>query len=895
MISTILTFIIFVLLSLNTFANHIEITPIKINFKGIETKGDSIAVYGDFGSMFLSADNAQTWDQIKVFDGGTIVKVFFEDFGLVAVNDDGQINVSENNGKSWEEKINLEDSIYAAVKYPDGFFIRSQNKFLTLSNELKITNEFDYFSQTLSSTYVWQYNYSILCFDDYLVAELDSSLLVRYDFNLNPIDTLNFYNLGLSDNYIHRHVIQTDSNFIYTKIDNTIYKINNFTEIEKVYNDPQLIPTINYKALNGNVYIIEYNRYNRPFHCRYFKVINPDSTETITAFDSKYLTHTYVLNDFLIKGHNVLMAGDGKLLLSINQKDSSLNVISDICGLTILSCPDKLNDSTFLFYSGYYTGTYNSYIYMTKNSGLTFKSQIEFEKNKELSTYTFYFKYFDTDENRIYFGGVAKWESDGGVYYTDDYGKNFIYKETPDFYYNKIFPDNNYKKIKQLPNIQKNGNRLITASNAIYSSLDQSYSEIYTYDKEFNLISIHKDSSMIIDYLFDSKDTNSFTLHCLNMKDKTYDIRSTTNKGAQWNIIKKYDYADSLVYLKEMKVKDRDLVVFVYFNMSDSINSFEVYDKETGEINTIYQYKLSELGYEVTSFNGIDSDNGTTFIAVNDTLFYTDDLYDRSKWEYTLFPNNGKVIRTYKVFDGLLYARYSDDKRAQNAYWLRIIEDTVKPEASIAAEDHDFGKRDINQEEYLPKVFEIKNNSEEAVLIIKGYSGPSDNAFITNLPEINENSTIEIQPGTSYEFEVNFIPEEEMMFEDSIIFISNAIGLDSVAYLSGEGIDTTLSVVETEVETKTYLYGYPPYPVPAKNRVSAKIYWDPRLDIDNAEIMIVNSFGTKIAGKENIEIIKYSDYNGQLVWNCSGVSSGAYFVYIKHGSGTWTLKVILQR
>ncbi|TAL71036.1 MAG: T9SS type A sorting domain-containing protein, partial [Bacteroidetes bacterium] len=130
---------------------------------------------------------------------------------------------------------------------------------------------------------------------------------------------------------------------------------------------------------------------------------------------------------------------------------------------------------------------------------------------------------------------------------------------------------------------------------------------------------------------------------------------------------------------------------------------------------------------------------------------------------------------------------------------------------------------------------------------------------------------------------------------DSIVFYSNASGLDNISYLSGEGIDTTTSVIDVDVEVQNYLYAYPPFPMPAKNYIKTLIYWDLSLDIDKDIIEVYNIYGEKLEGRERIRIDKQNQYSGWLVWDCSDVESGIYFIKINHGTRTIYLKVMVDR
>ncbi len=113
----------------------------------------------------------------------------------------------------------------------------------------------------------------------------------------------------------------------------------------------------------------------------------------------------------------------------------------------------------------------------------------------------------------------------------------------------------------------------------------------------------------------------------------------------------------------------------------------------------------------------------------------------------------------------------------------------------IQADDYDFGEYDISNEDSLSIKLKIRNASSDANLEVTGYSELTDSAFSTDLPSL-ESHFILIKPQDDFEYTVYFSPKEERDYRDSIVFYSNAEDSDRVAYFTGEGIDTTTSVIE---------------------------------------------------------------------------------------------------
>ena len=107
--------------------------------------------------------------------------------------------------------------------------------------------------------------------------------------------------------------------------------------------------------------------------------------------------------------------------------------------------------------------------------------------------------------------------------------------------------------------------------------------------------------------------------------------------------------------------------------------------------------------------------------------------------------------------------------------------------------------------------------------------------------------------------------------------------------------DFVLSVEDDfKIEEETYIYTMPPYPNPTQSEVTAKFYWDSRIDIDNSEIAVFDLNGNKVSGKENLSLEKLNEWSGNIKWNCTGVPSGTYLIKIQHGNNTKSVKVLVN-
>jgi hypothetical protein len=876
------------IIQLNVSASLFEFTPIKIGFQGVEAKGDTILCYGDYGSTFVSHNGGLDWRQIKVFDKDTIIKVLILEEKIIAFNSNGKIGVSNDAGLHWNEIADLKDSILTAIKYPLGYFIRTRSNLIILDDDFNLKNTFSLISKKLDISIRYQYSSSIAYFNNQLIAETDSANYLVFDLNLNPIKIFDFIKTELCDRCNSHYQIFADSNYFYNLINYTIYRTNDFISFEPVIDG--LTYTFKYKLQNRKIYI--FKQQNTTYLDGLLLLVNKsNAVDTLCRLTSSKKSGSITLRDFTFEKNRLFITGLGKLIASYDLTVNKQSYISDFSKYSFKELPDRYSDSTYLFYdSRDYTGFVQTQVYISHNNGLTFNPLIDTNSNPELKRYlAFMHRYIDTINKRVFFLGNLPTYPQGGVFISSDNGNKFHYKDLWFFHFSPYFPTNIKFYRSFLPLIQKIDNNYVCANSVIFNKL----SFIITYNQDFDEIDRYRDSNIVIDY-FDYTDRNHFTISCLDYTDSTRQIKYTSNRGIDWNIIKLFEDTDSLLYYKEINFRSDKYLIIYNFIEKDSLVTIEALDLKRKSVAKIYEYKLPDFSIDTKYSSGIASDAELIYLVVNDTLFYIDDLFDRKTWKYHIFPNNGRVIRTFAKFDDRFYARYRDDVNAENIYWIRITGEPIAPTPIISLSDYDFGVRDVSVAEAISKTLAIENLSDNASLTISAYSGPSQSEFWTDLPQIDSENPIVIAAKGKYDFNVFFKPTSKMIYSDSIIFHSDAIEGDSVLYLRGEGIDTAVSVIEYSVETQPYLWSSPPYPLPSSSEVRSIIYWDTNSNIDDCEVNIYDIFGASVAGKESTTIEKLTPYSGYLSWNCSGLSSGVYIINIIHGTQSIAIKAMVK-
>ncbi|OGU12405.1 MAG: hypothetical protein A2X61_04595 [Ignavibacteria bacterium GWB2_35_12] len=781
-----IVYFFFIIASLNCQAevNKFEIIPIVINFRGVEAKNDTIIAFGDFGSMLISYDFGQNWKQVRVFDKGIILKLYWDDTTMVALNDAGDVASSYNKGLNWEFVTNLGDSVLAIIKYPDGYFLRSRNKLFTITDDFKLKKEFQLYSKVLSiniSFYTPKYPRSLAYFNNELIAEADSSNFIRFDINLSPLDTFSFFKSVLFDTsykYFTGYQLDTDLQYFYFQVvadhiinDSTskrldsIYRTKDFKIIEpfeKLYQ-----PYSIYKIINDKLYLLQKNS-------KYL-------IDTTKFSNTDYYRYG---NDFSVVNDTQIIVGANKLIEFVNIKDSSIRIISEFTNWSRYLVPEKIGESSFLFFTGDQF-RYLPFIYRTDDNAITLKPVVDIKNGFYKSGYPWFifrFKYFDEKENKLYFIEQTR------VLISENYGISFISKWINGYTFLNGPEFGGYKNAQRLPNLQKINDEYIITEGFFYKK-DTVRETIYNLDKDFIINNFMLVTGKVIDYIF-SKDTNTFLIHNANGWDRTSEVNFTSDKGINWEIIKKYPITETCKNFKEIEINNQKYLALVHVNKDEPSFRIDAVNLSNNQFDSVYKWTTNNPDSNWTWFGvGIENENNWVYITFQDTLFYTNDLFDKSKWRYQILPNNGRIRNfPFKKFGDKFFVGYADD-----------------------------------------------NNPST-----RGYLAETNIYWLKPLDPIN-------------------------------------------------------SVEENEIEVQNYLYVYPPFPIPAKNYVKTLIYWDLSIDIDKDEIAVYNIYGVKIEGKEKIRIDKKNSYSGWLVWDCSDVESGIYFIKINHGTKTKYIKVMVDR
>ncbi|MFC2129827.1 T9SS type A sorting domain-containing protein [Bacteroidota bacterium] len=295
---------------------------------------------------------------------------------------------------------------------------------------------------------------------------------------------------------------------------------------------------------------------------------------------------------------------------------------------------------------------------------------------------------------------------------------------------------------------------------------------------------------------------------------------------------------------------ERNLYKYNDDSLLDQIVYYEGYDYNWYHHSTI-NYEYDENNNRVRSIRKTTSTDSlvNNYMHVweyNDRgLLKNETLFD---WDY--FDSHWFILNFYESFYNSLGQLVEYDKYHNAIYYTDSIKLTVK------------------------KIYTyyIKGNTEKCFTYTVDKNIVDSSSFLLDEFEYDENN--------------------------NLIYIVSSKYIDDIRYnekrvsYNYQGIT---DVVENKTEAQNYLFAYSPYPLPASDLVRSQIFWDTSMDIESNEINVYDIFGLKVEGREKIKINKQSPYSGILTWDCSGVPTGIYFIHIRHGSASWTLKVVVNR
>lgn len=653
-------------------SRSLDITPILLNFKGVVVNNNITVAFADFGSALISKDSDISWEQKRIFTGGDIINVFIEGNDMIAFNDRGEIAGSSNAGNSWTFLKKLEDSVLSVIKFSDGYFLRTRNKLITLSDKFEILNEKAIESKVLTQIglyYKPNYNKSIVFADNRLIAEFDSSVFIRFDTALNPIDTLKLLkqiNIGV---YLSGYRMFYDSNFIYFKYSykdingtsySAVFRTNDFKNVEKYVDS--LTAENYYSIFKGKCYSLS---------------IKTDKKLTDTTKLSNNQINLY-FKESVVANNKQYIVGDRKIFEILDLKDSSLKVISDYSDLSLTIPPDLISNKSYLFYSS------TSRVYKSEDNGTTILPTIDKSDpsyQKRFNIYNIRNHYYDNQFNKLYLFGDPYVTNRGVIWVSDDNGKTFDSTFMENVYYPPTSPYyRNASLVKN--NIQKRGDEFIFSDGYTLAPWGTIYATINTVKENGKLVKTVMDSNLTFNYVY-SKDTNSYLVQSCNVLDSTSQVIYSGNGGKSWEIIHKYPINETIGDVYDIEVKGRKYLALIHYDYTNypilKGAYLDVVDKETLEFSRLASWGSKDDAEYGMYGIAVSSDGENAYFSFQDTLFVTNNLFRKDNWSYYLLPESGRIARPLKKFGNKFYCIYTDKDNPYGSgmHWIEPLDSLI--------------------------------------------------------------------------------------------------------------------------------------------------------------------------------------------------------------------------
>jgi hypothetical protein len=288
--------------------------------------------------------------------------------------------------------------------------------------------------------------------------------------------------------------------------------------------------------------------------------------------------------------------------------------------------------------------------------------------------------------------------------------------------------------------------------------------------------------------------------------------------------------------------------------------TFKIYNNNNGNELKIFGYSALTNSAFSTNLPVIDSLNPLT---IEPQGFFEYEVYFKPK-----------LVKKYN--DSIIF--YSNAKKTDNIAYLSG-EGIAFP--LIQADNQDFKTKEIHDTTTIIKKIKIHNLSDYSDLNIFGFSQPTESAFTNQFVWLDSMTYITVKPNEYFELPVSFKPTEMRKYKDSIVVYSNATKQDSVIFLEGEGIDSTIGVVDNLITNYQLLI----VPNPAGDFIEINFErcpTSPRCRTSN-KIEIYNVLG------ECVKTVTIHSLTASHRMNTEDLPPGVYFVRIGEFVGMFVI------
>lgn len=684
----------------------------------------------------------------------------YEEDGIYAINENGEIIKSENKGnyfKSFSKyDVAPDKRIWTIKKFENKYYFRTINSISILDNELNLIKK-EHLPKLNESLYAFTdslltiFNNVLVNYNDKIITAKDSAQFLVYDRFLNFEERWNLFNE--LDNYTiivpiayaqNKLVFTTYNNvFKYDALSNTIdtlfrfYNSKNFFSpfFKDVVDDKfMFLPSQNFEQYK--LHFIDLNG-------------NLDTTIQVlnTTFVAQYGDRDNIkktINKVVKKGNKYILLGDRNTIIIVETELNSdgnvvckTNEISKCYGFNpdLLAEPFRLDDKIIFTFQK--KNGYEQYMFELNDNSEIIKAVIPEYKLEDGKFNTNVLRARNLVRLRNYNPKTKELK----LFSTfDNFTNEAYYFSTKDFFRDKIDA------------IQVNDD--ILGHN---SSQEMIYTDLFVYDTKFifgmymdlglqnYLTRIYKYTDNLtnrneyilqdefgknkkIQYLYSENDQKYFLVYYDNNKS-TLEFKTSNNTFGNYQSLYSFNNNIEFIKYKTVGLGNNPYVIYLLLNKETNQYSIEILNLKDYSKLTLKEFKDEIIDHKYINF---DVYQEKIYISIGNKLFHFKGTQVNPSWdEYTL-PNNGMIHNYMYIQNNFLYCKYSDDKNDLNLYKIELVDSLVNSvEIDVENEINNFeyvylyepypnpSNSVINAEVFWSNSYDI-NNSDLGVFDING-------------------------------------------------------------------------------------------------------------------------------------------------------------------------------
>jgi hypothetical protein len=229
--------------------------------------------------------------------------------------------------------------------------------------------------------------------------------------------------------------------------------------------------------------------------------------------------------------------------------------------------------------------------------------------------------------------------------------------------------------------IQKRDDEFIMSEGFNTGKNKDIWSSLVTIKENGKLVQRIMDSTMIFTNVYSPR-LNTYLVHACGVYDSLSKVLYTNDAGKTWQTIHQYSINETIGDIIDVSMNGRNYWILTHYDYSKPDYRkgmyLDVVDKETMQFTRIAQWgsetdkQYGMYGVYVTSYKDM------AYIAFQDTLFVTQNLFDKKRWNYHLLPDNGRMIKP-KKFEDKFYCNYTDNNTPYGIglSWVKLTDPII--------------------------------------------------------------------------------------------------------------------------------------------------------------------------------------------------------------------------